>query len=292
MDSDNNLAYTEVDAASQGLVDNIRQLKDLISYKAVGSNTKILCLDESHMLSAAAQNALLQTIEEGQKGVIFFFCTTEVHKMLPTIRSRCVELKLGTLTATQIAERLRVVCDQEKLTYEDKALRIIGTYVRGHMRDALVLLEQLARLSGEIKEENARTYLKLDRKNGVYELLTITERKPAMEKLEGLLCEFAMGELINLIGEVLIDAYKVDLGMDIYSQMDTGWLKKIKQVQGDQLLSKAERVLLADTNVSSLAYGVAVIMGTLFSEGSKSVQEPAEVNDVHLRPTMMRKPGK
>jgi len=290
MDEDNNLAYTEVDAASQGLVDNIRQLKDLISYRVIGSKLKILCLDESHMLSTAAQNALLQTLEEGQEGVVFFFCTTEAHKMLPTIRSRCVHLMLRTLTAAEITDRLRVVCTKEKIEFDDKALRLIGTYVRGHMRDALVLTEQLSKLSTKITEEVTRAYLKLDKRVEVYELLTLSDRKEAMRKLEVLLCEYAVGELADQIGEVLVDAYKVSLGMDDFSQMDTAWLKKVVEAQGTDLLEKAERVLRADTDVATISYGISVVMGALFMESKTAAS--LETSQAINPPTTFRKPGK
>jgi len=286
MDEDNNLAYTEVDAASQGLVDNIRQLKDLISYQVVGSKLRLLCLDESHMLSVAAQNALLQTLEEGQDGVVFFFTTTEAHKMLPTLRSRCVELKLRTLTAAEIAERLKAVCVKEKIEFDEKALKIISTYVRGHMRDALVLVEQLAKLAPKVTEDVTRAYLRLDKRIEVYELLILSDKKEAMQKLEVLLCEYAVGELADLIGEVLVDAYKVSLGMTDFAQVDLGWLKKVGNIQGTELLEKAEKVLRADTDAATIAYGISVMMGALFME------KQAVATLGPTTPPVFRKPGK
>jgi len=297
--NDNNLGYTEVDAASQGLVDNIRHLKDLLSYQVSGTRLRILCLDESHMLSTAAQNALLQTLEEGATNTLFMFCTTEAHKMLPTIKSRCVVVKLRTLTVVEIARRLEEVCGKEGMEYEEKALRVIGSYARGHMRDAMVLLEQIHRVAGAVTEKDSRAYLRLDKRVDVYKFLCIEDKAEVLAKLEVLLCEYATKELLEVIGEVLVDAYKVEQGVTTaFAQVDVGWLKKVATQHKGTLLRKAERVLTAESDVTTIAYAVSVIGQALFEGEEGSVirmvgKQPEEHPDkMPQPPSRFRKPGK
>lgn len=273
MDADNHPSYTEVDAASQGAVSDVRMMKDFISYRTGSDKTKILCYDESHMLSTQAQNALLQTLEEGVEGVLFVFCTTESGKMLPTIKSRCVELQMKLLTMPQIHGRLQKVAQLENIQVEDKALRIVSSYVRGHARDALVMLEQLSKMADVVTEDLVRRYLKLDRYVEVYQLLCETDKKEAVIKLEALLCNYAPSELAEAIGEVLLNAYKLGIGVADLTAIDKAWIQKIRDVRSDSLLDTAERILTLQTDYSTITYAMAAFTNVLF-EG-KTSEEPA-----------------
>lgn len=269
MDNDNHAAYTEVDSASHGLVSDIRELKDTISYRVVGGSLQILYLDECHMLSTQAQNALLQILEEGQAGILFMFATTESQKMLPTIKSRCIDLSLRILTSVEIVSRLKTVCDAEEISFDEKALRIIGTYSRGHVRDALILLEQIAKATGAITEEAVRIYLRLDRYVEIYELLAMHEKKEILKKVEELLCSYATQDLLETIGQVLINCYKLHCGFDDFAQVDRAWLAKINDRWGDLTIKKAEVVLGSPTDVGSLNYGIAVVINSVFGDMSE-----------------------
>lgn len=296
MDNDNHPCYTEKDAASEGLVGDVREMKDEISYRTVGK-MRVLVYDESHNLSAQAQNALLQVLEEGVANVLFMFATTETGKMLPTIRSRCVELGMKLLTAAQIFERVKAVCLVEGFQFEEKALRIVATYVRGHMRDALILLEQLSKMADVITEVVVRTYLRMDKMVDIYSLLTITDRKEGFTRLEELLCNYSPSELAELIGEVLVGAFKVSLGVtDTVTQVDGAWLGKVAQVHGEKLLEKAERILAVPTDFSTITLGLASFMRVLFETGSRA-EGLAEVMGPVVRVNspaslLMRKPAK
>lgn len=290
MDADNHPAYMELDSASQGLIADVRQMKDQINYRTSG-DLRIITYDESHMLSKEAQNALLQTLEEGVKGVMFLFSTTDPQKMLPTIFSRCIALDMKLLTAAQLAERLRVVADLEGIKYEEKALRIIATYVRGHARDAMQLLDQISKVGDVVSEELVRTYLRLDKYVEVYEFLVLRDRKEGMAKLEELLCNYAMGELAEIIGQALVNAYKLKLGIDVFDQVDRAWLKRVAEVQGEELLSRAERVLTLNTDYASITFGMAAL-GRIFMEevAMSSAQKMAELTPNPGQ--WLRKPGK
>lgn len=289
VDNDNHPSYLELDAASQGLVADVRAMKDQIGYRASG-DLRILLYDESHMLSKEAQNALLQTLEEGVRGVMFLFCTTDPQRMLPTVFSRCIALDMRLLTATQLTDRLKFVADAEGIKYDDKALRIISTYVRGHARDALQLLDQISQVS-DVTEALTRTYLRLDKYVEVYEFLVTQEKKEALIKLEELLCNYAVGELFEIVGQALVNAYKLKLGLDIFDQVDRAWLKRVAEAQGERLLERAERVLLMDSDFASITYGVAAL-GRVFLEDDRVVRKSNELQAVSQPNAFLRKPGK
>lgn len=146
----------EIDAASNNGVEEIRQMKDHIGFLPAGSKYKVYIIDEVHMLSTSAFNALLKTLEEPPKHVIFILATTEPHKVLPTVLSRCQRFDFKSLTVDQIMLNLEKVCVEEKFAYDENALRHIAIASDGGMRDALSYLDQVMSFaSGEITDEDA-----------------------------------------------------------------------------------------------------------------------------------------
>lgn len=295
MDQDNHPNYIEVDAASNGSIQNVREMKELVSYRT-GNKTTIICYDESHGLSAAAQNALLQTLEEGSANVLFIFATTDPQKMLPTIKSRCVLLNMKLLRAAQIKERLLLVAAEEKIQIVDKAAALIATYVRGHVRDALMLLEQVGKTAGDdgVTEEMVRTYLRLDKFDDLYQFLTLTEKKDILEKLEELLCNYAASELTQSLGEILVNTYKLKLGTGSFTQVDTAWLTKVQQARGEAILDEAEAVLSLSVDYASINYAIASFAKIFVKEERTSVPSgPARGLAPGGAPTpqSFRKPG-
>ncbi|MDD6812757.1 MAG: DNA polymerase III subunit gamma/tau [Lachnospiraceae bacterium] len=132
----------EIDAASNNGVDNIREIVDEVSYSPAEGKYKVYIIDEVHMLSIGAFNALLKTLEEPPSYVIFILATTEVHKIPITILSRCQRYDFKRITIDTITARLKELMTQEQITVEDKALRYIAKTADGSMRDALSLLDQ------------------------------------------------------------------------------------------------------------------------------------------------------
>lgn len=132
----------EIDAASNNGVDNIREIIEEVSYSPVEGKYKVYIIDEVHMLSIGAFNALLKTLEEPPSYVIFILATTEVHKIPITILSRCQRYDFKRITIETIADRLRELMDKEQVQVEEKALRYIAKTADGSMRDALSLLDQ------------------------------------------------------------------------------------------------------------------------------------------------------
>ena len=132
----------EIDAASNNGVDNIREIVDEVSYSPAEGKYKVYIIDEVHMLSIGAFNALLKTLEEPPSYVIFILATTEVHKLPVTILSRCQRYDFKRISIDTIADRLRELMETEQVQVEDKALRYIAKTADGSLRDALSLLDQ------------------------------------------------------------------------------------------------------------------------------------------------------
>ena len=132
----------EIDAASNNGVDNIREIREEVAYRPTEGRYKVYIIDEVHMLSIGAFNALLKTLEEPPEYVIFILATTEVHKIPITILSRCQHYDFKRISIETITDRMKELMDTEHVDVEDKALRYIAKAADGSMRDALSLLDQ------------------------------------------------------------------------------------------------------------------------------------------------------
>ena len=138
----------ELDAASNNGVDEIRDLIDKVKYGTTLGRRKVYIIDEVHMLSTGAFNALLKTLEEPPEHVVFILATTEPHKILPTILSRCQRYDFTKLSDNDIRNRLKDVLTKEGITYNEEAINIIISLADGGMRDALSILDQVLAYSG------------------------------------------------------------------------------------------------------------------------------------------------
>ena len=134
----------EIDAASNRGIDDIRSIRDAVSYAPIKGKYKVYILDEAHMLTKEAFNALLKTLEEPPPRTIFILCTTEYEKIIPTILSRCQRLIFSKLREDQIVENLKRICQKEGLECEEKALYMLAKLSDGGMRDAVSLLDQVS----------------------------------------------------------------------------------------------------------------------------------------------------
>ena len=146
----------EMDAASNNGVDDIRDLRDEVAYLPSVCKYKVYIIDEVHMLSTAAFNALLKTMEEPPEHVIFILATTEVQKVPVTILSRCQRYDFTRITADDIAKRLLYVAEQEKIELDENAAQLIGRLADGAMRDALSILDTCAGVDNKVDEALVR----------------------------------------------------------------------------------------------------------------------------------------
>ena len=137
------LDVIEIDAASNTGVDDIRELKERINYVPAEADYKVYIIDEVHMLSNSASNALLKTLEEPPPRVIFILATTELHKVLSTVMSRCQRFDFHRVSQVDIVGKLKLICTEEGIKIEDGALKLIARSATGSLRDAENMLEQL-----------------------------------------------------------------------------------------------------------------------------------------------------
>ncbi|MFN3598281.1 MAG: DNA polymerase III subunit gamma/tau [Aquificaceae bacterium] len=150
----------EIDAASNRGIDDIRSIRDAVSYAPIRGKYKVYILDEAHMLTKEAFNALLKTLEEPPPRTVFILCTTEYEKIMPTILSRCQRLIFSKLTEAQIVENLKRICEKEGLECEEKALCMLAKLSDGGMRDAVSLLDQTSTYGeGKVKVEFVEEFL-------------------------------------------------------------------------------------------------------------------------------------
>ena len=167
-----NIDVLEIDAASNTGVDNIRELIDGVGYKPLTSKFRVYIIDEVHMLSKGAFNALLKTLEEPPEHVKFIFATTEIRKVPITILSRCQRFDLKIVPSKILIDHLKWVCEEEKINFTLEALQIIVRVSGGSVRDALSLLDQSASISGDdIKSETISFMLGLPSRVSSIEIL-------------------------------------------------------------------------------------------------------------------------
>lgn len=166
----------ELDAASNNGVEDIRQIIDEASYASPGQR-KVFILDECHMLSKAASNALLKTLEEPPENVIFLLCTTEEDKVLDTIKSRCRIHRLKSIRSDAIGERIKAVCEKYGKKISPDAAMMIATHSNGAMRNALSILETFFG-SDEITADMVKERLGITGEDGIFDVLDgVTEKK-------------------------------------------------------------------------------------------------------------------
>ena len=167
-----NIDVLEIDAASNTGVDNIRELIDGVGYKPLTSKFRVYIIDEVHMLSKGAFNALLKTLEEPPEHVKFIFATTEIRKVPITILSRCQRFDLQIVPSKILIDHLKWVCEEEKINFTLEALQIIVRVSGGSVRDAISLLDQSASISGDdIKSETISFMLGLPSRVSSIEIL-------------------------------------------------------------------------------------------------------------------------
>lgn len=152
--NDNIMDIVEIDAASNNSVDDIRELRESVKYTPSKAKYKVYIIDEVHMLSQGAFNALLKTLEEPPSYVIFILATTEPHKIPATILSRCQRFDFKRVSSKDIANRMAYICEKENIQAEEKALNLIARNSQGALRDALSILDQCMSFGNEKIEYN------------------------------------------------------------------------------------------------------------------------------------------
>ena len=199
----------ELDAASNNGVDEIRELIDKVKYGTILGRYKVYIIDEVHMLSAGAFNALLKTLEEPPEHVIFILATTEPHKILPTILSRCQRYDFEKVSDQDIRERLHTILDEEGVTFNDAAINLIIKLADGGMRDALSILEKVLAYSGNtLNEQDILDIFSLESTEEKISLLNSIVKKDTKDVLDRLHKYVASGTDIKRLTEDLLSILK------------------------------------------------------------------------------------
>ena len=216
------LDIIEIDAASNTGVDNIRELRETVSLANASLKYKVYIIDEVHMLSTGAFNALLKTLEEPPAHVVFILATTEIHKVPQTIISRCQRFDFARLPIQNIIEKLTIIAKAEKVTIDNEALEMIAISAEGGMRDAESLLGQIISL----EDKNITI-------SEVEELLGATDKKTA-ENLAEMVLTKNSSDAIAKINELLENGYD----LEVFNKSFVNYLRQLMIIKIDPALKK------------------------------------------------------
>jgi DNA polymerase III subunit gamma/tau len=225
------LDLIEIDAASNTSVDDVRDLRDRINFSPNQGQYKVYIIDEVHMLSTAAFNALLKTLEEPPPHAIFILATTEVHKIPATVLSRCQRHEFRRIPVKEIVDNLKRLADEEKIKADADALSLVARQATGSMRDAISLLDQLASAGNKITLELAQDVLGTATSQAVLEVIEAMLKRDSAQGLEAIHRSLDTGSdprqfarqivdyLRNLLLVAMGNAAQVDATPELRNQM-------------------------------------------------------------------------
>ena len=270
----NSLDVLEIDGASNNGVEQVRELRENVRYAPSKSRYKIYIIDEVHMLTAAAFNALLKPLEEPPPHVKFIFATTEPQKILPTIVSRCQRFDLHRIPAKLIAEHLQFIAKKEKITLEPAAAHAIARGAEGGMRDAESMLDQLVAFCGEkVEEDDVLKVFGFTSEQTVVDLtgkILRSETAPALDVLYQQ-CEAGkdmmrlMSDLILYLRDLLVFKAKPDAIIeDVDPELQKALAAQSTLVENDRLLDLIDQFAQAEGRMKwapnkKLHFEVAII---------------------------------
>ena len=205
----------ELDAASNNGVKEIREITEGVKYGTMLGKKKVYIIDEVHMLTEEAFNALLKTLEEPPEHVVFILATTEPHRIIPTILSRCQRYDFSRVSDQDIKERIKIVLEKENIEYNEKAVDLVVSMADGGMRDALSILDQVLAYSGNtLNEDDILNIFSLESKDEKIKLITSIANHNVVDVLERLNNYIAKGSDIKRLTNDILSILKDSL---IYS---------------------------------------------------------------------------
>lgn len=282
----------EIDAASNNGVEEVRNLIEKVKYAPIEGKYKVYIIDEVHMMSTGAFNALLKTIEEPPEHVIFIFATTEPHKVLPTIISRCQRFDFNKVSIADMVERLDYVLNQEHIHMEPEAVRLVATLSEGGMRDALSILDQcIAYAQDDITVNDVNTIYGITTPAEKGTLLShvlnrnYAELTQQIETLseQGTDIRRLTADLVDMLKDSLVYTYTEDVSLvqDIY-------LEVIRNILED--VPAAKRLHMIDILMETLEkYRIASDAASYFEIAMLKMMEVPEAVNV-VEPVSMKQP--
>jgi len=293
------LDVIEIDAASNRGIDEIRDLRQKVSYAPNVARYKVYIIDEVHMLTEAASNALLKTLEEPPSHTIFILATTEPHKVLPTILSRCQRFDFRRIAQSAVVKRLSVIAEKEGITISDEGLRLVARAATGSLRDAANLLEQLVAYYGkDIELTQVREMLGVTGDVRVKELARQVLGHDTAASLQtvssvnrdGLDLRQFNRELVQYLRDLLLIKSGSEEAVDVTAEDLTEMKKLVAPVAPERLLKVVRIFNDADLRLdsySALPLELAVVESTIGEEGTV-VMRPVKPAEAPARPEPFR----
>ena len=288
----------ELDAASNNGVDEIRELIDKVKYGTILGRYKVYIIDEVHMLSTGAFNALLKTLEEPPEHVIFILATTEPHKILPTILSRCQRYDFTKLSDDDINNRLRSVLEKEGIAYNEEAIKIIISLADGGMRDALSILDQVLAYSGnKLEVQDILDIFALESKEEKIALLNSIINKDVSDVLQRINRYVSLGtdikrltdDLLLILKDILIyqSSRNVDC-LEILTEQEAASF--FKGLDIDETLKMVDIIMSAQKDYKTVNSIIPLFEVTILKlvatkkDGSTNIAQPKPVEPVYQKP--------
>ena len=232
----------EMDAASNNSVEDIRQIRDEVNFLPTLAKYRVYIIDEVHMLSTGAFNALLKTLEEPPSHVKFILATTEPQKLPATILSRCQRFDFKKISDEYIIKRLKIVCDESKIKISEEALQTIAILAEGGMRDALSILERCSQENTEISEELVKELVGIPGLTSVNKLVSSILNKNTMEALKtinevtssGKDVENFLWEITKYVKDILV--FKAEGNLSLYSKEEQQQIQELSKLASKDIL--------------------------------------------------------
>ena len=242
--NDETTDIVELDAASNNGVDEMREILEKVNFLPSVLRKKVYIIDEAHMLSTAAFNALLKTLEEPPLHVMFILATTEPQKLPATILSRCQRFDFKKISNADIEKRLNFVCKESKIDITDEAKQLIAVLAEGAMRDALSILERCLQEEGTITDSVVKELVGIPKTESVNKIVkSILEKdtQTALQSIDEIIAEGKditnfLWEIIKYVKDILV--YKVNNKLEIYNEDEKAKIKELADsTEKDRLVS-------------------------------------------------------
>ncbi len=248
--------FIEIDAASHTGVDNVRNIIDASSFLPLLGHKKIYLIDEAHMLSKAAFNAFLKILEEPPMSVIFILATTDMHKILDTVKSRCFQIFFDPVSVQIIQEHLEKMCQREQILYEQSGLAVIARESDGSVRDAINLLEQVRFATKKISQGSVLTVLgHIDQDTLIQFFMTLmtgTVQDVVQEFVQLEKYELAVEYIWSQLTELVYDAILIQYGVNprYFIDLDEDYKKLMRHMNMEKLLYLFRILCLEEHNIA------------------------------------------
>lgn len=273
-----NIDVIEIDAASHRGIDDVRAIRDAAKLSSAGSLKKVYIIDEAHMLTTEASNALLKILEEPPKHVIFILATTNPEKLLSTIRSRVTTITFKKASKSEIAASLKKMAEAEKIAFDDDGLIALAENADGSFRDGAKLLEQLA--SEKITAESVARLLNSSTSGKVSEIVDLFAKRDTQKLLSEIKAAEENGEDVVILFKSILSIFRNDLlvSAGLPGKLESN-LTKEELVEIIELLDDAY-CKSANSFIESIPFEIAVVKWGEREEGSENSKLPTSLKEL------------